>query len=127
MKRIIYHNEIFVKVDRAVKRRFMEICRERGRRPDELGGDVIKDYVITNTPRTAAKKITNTINNWMDKNTRGLYLLFTSICFLMIGMITIIIMQQQQDIVYRVTILFGLVIMLLLFAKIFFMFGRREK
>lgn len=124
-KRIYFHNEINARVEKAVKRRFAELCRDKNKRMDELSGEILTEYVMCNTPTTAPEMLYGKIDKWFNKYAYELYTFFIAVCFSMVAMITVFILSIHTEVVYKITIMFGMIILVLISAKIFYIFKGR--
>lgn len=116
------HNEIVCRVDRTIKRRFMDIAYLKGMSPAELGGEAIKEWVYSQTPR---KDWWTLFENRIEKHTKLVYSIYTMICFMMIGTIFVVAMYYNKDSVLIWAWMFLLIVIMLAFAKLFYTIGSR--
>lgn len=123
-KRIIYHNEMYFRVPRPVKRRLIEIAKEKGVKPEDILKDITTTYVIDNTPKNIMNKSIKSINNWFGRNASAIYKLYSYAGILMIAIIFIAMMNYFTQSIFAVTIYIACAIVLLIFTKVILMIAK---
>jgi len=126
-KKFYYHNELYCRTKREVKRRFMDICREKNIIPNDLLNDIIQQYVFDNTPHDAFSRKIYDIRNWFNTSRAQLYNLYSALLLMMIGAVLIVLMQKFNQSIWFIVLFFVFLGIILAFSKWFFVLGKSEK
>jgi len=126
-QKFYYHNELYCRVPRPIKRRFMELAEEKKVEPNDLLNLIIKRYVFDNTPHDPLSQKIYDLKNWFNNSRAQLYNLYSAIMLMMIGIVLVILMQKFNQSLLFVALFFIFVVMILGFAKLFFILGKKEK
>lgn len=126
-KKFYYHNELSCKVSRTLKRRFMNICKDRDQTPDELMREVISDFVNEEIPKSSFHKAMYDIKAKIMRNRYILNYISTMLTFLLLGAVISGLMITREPDTPTILLVIIMSAVSLLLARMLFESGKRRK